>query len=335
MQNSLDTAQIGNTGLDVTRLGLGGAPLSALLFDVDEREAVATIKRGFELGVRYFDTAPYYGFGRSERRYSHALAEMHRDDFVISTKVGRVLDPADPNAPDDGFVPHELDAVFDFSRDGVLRSLEESLKRLHLDSIDIAFIHDPDRHYEQARDEAFPTLAELRSQGVVGAIGVGMNQWQMLAQFARECDLDCMLMAGRYTLIDRSALPELLPLCEDRGISVVLGGPYNRGVLASDLSNQTYDYTSPNAGNIPLPAEMLKLARRIKTVCDRHAVPLKAAALQFGLAHPAMAATIPGAVTPSEVEENVQMVAYPIPADLWAELKHEDLIPVDAPVPRP
>lgn len=335
MQNSLDTAQIGSTGLRVTGLGLGGAPLGALLFDVEESEAVATIKRGFELGVRYFDTAPYYGFGKSERRYSHALAEMLRDDFVISTKVGRVLDPADPNAPDDGLVPHELDAVFDFSRDGVLRSLDDSLKRLNLDSVDIAFIHDPDRHYEQARDEAFPTLAELRSQGVVKAIGAGMNQWQMLARFARECDLDCILLAGRYTLIDRSALAEFLPLCEDRDISVVLGGPYNRGVLASDLTNQTYGYTSPKAGDIQLPPEMLKLARRIKAICDRYAVPLKAVALQFGLAHPAVAATIPGAVTPSEVEENVRMIAYPIPTDLWAELKYENLIPADAPVPQP
>ena len=333
MANSLDTAEIGTTGLRVTRLGLGGAPLSSLNFYVEESDAVATISGAFQLGVRYFDTAPLYGFGKGERRYGHALAEVRRGDFVISTKIGRVLEPADPNAPDDTFVPHDLDAVFDFSRDGILRSLEESLKRLDLDRVDIALIHDPDHDQEQALQEAYPTLAELRSQGVVNAIGAGMNKWQILARFIRECDFDCVLMAGRYTLIDRSALPELLPLCEENGVSVILGGPYNRGVLASDLSEETYNYTPPDAGDVPLPSEMLDLARRIKVVCDRHAVPLKAAALQFGLAHPAVAATVPGAATPEEVEDNVRMVSYPIPAHLWAELKHEELIPADAPVP--
>ena len=333
MANSLATAEIGNTGLRVTRLGLGGAPLSSLQFYVEESDAVDTISNAFELGVRYFDTAPYYGFGKGERRYGHALAEMRRDDFVISTKVGRVLDPRDPNAPDDGFTPHELDAVFDFSRDGILRSLEESLKRLDLDRVDIALIHDPDHSYEQALGEAYPTLADLRSQGVIKAVGAGMNQWQMLSRFIRQCDFDCVLMAGRYTLMDRAALPELLPLCEERGVSVIIGGPYNRGVLATDLSDDSYVYTPPQAGELPVPSDMLDLARSIKVVCDRHDVPLKAAALQFGLAHPAVAATIPGAVTPDEVEENVRMVSHPIPPDLWAELKHEGLIPSDAPTP--
>ena len=332
MTSTVETAEIGSTGLRVSRLGLGGAPLSAFMYDVEESEAVATISRAFELGVRYFDTAPYYGFGRSERRYGKALAEARRDDFAISTKVGRALQPADPNTTDDGFVPHELDAVFDFSRDAVLRTLEGSLKRLHVDSVDIVYMHDPDQHYRQAVDEAYPALAELRSQGVIRAIGVGMNQWQMLSDFIRQCDLNCVLMAGRYTLIDQAALPVLLPLCEERGVSVVLGGPYNRGVLASDLSRESYNYTPPMGHDAPLPHRMLESARRIKAVCDSHSVPLKAAALQFGLGHPAVAATIPGASAQSEVEDNVRMATYPIPADLWAELKHEELIPAEAPV---
>ena len=330
----MDTAEIGSTGLRVTRLGLGGAPLAAHRVKVEEGVAVDTIRRALDLGVRYFDTSPLYGFGRSERRYGLALAGIPRDDFAISTKVGRVLDPADPSAPDDGLMPHELDAVFDFSRDGILRSLEESLERLKLDRVDIALMHDPDNDYQQAISEAYPALADLRSQGVVSAIGAGMNQWQMLARFANEGDFDCFLLAGRYTLIDQTALPELLPLCQRKGISILLGGPYNAGVLASDLSDRVaYDYTAASSTQAPVPPEMMARARRIMAVCDRHGVPLKAAALQFGLAHPAVAATVPGAVSRSEVEDNVEMAAYHIPADLWAELKHEKLIPAGAPLP--
>ena len=220
-------------------------------------------------------------------------------------------------------LPYEV--VFDFSRDGVLRSLEDSLRRLDMDRIDIALIHDPDDHHDQAISEAFPALAELRSQGVIGAIGAGMNEWEALARFAVEGDFDCFLLAGRYTLLDQSGLAELLPLCEQRGISVILGGPYNSGVLASDLSGSaTYFYAAT-------PPEVLLRAREIKTVCDRHEVPLKAAALQFGLAHPAVAATIPGAQSVAEVEENVAMVQLPIPGALWDELRGQHLIPAEAP----
>jgi D-threo-aldose 1-dehydrogenase len=205
--------------------------------------------------------------------------------------------------------------------------LEETLKRLGLDRIDIAFIHDPDDHHEQAINEAFPTLAELRSQGVISAIGAGMNQWEALADFARRGDFDCFLLAGRYTLLDQSGLDELLPLCEEKQISIMLGGPYNSGILASDLgAGTTYFYQET-------PKEVLDKARQIKTVCDRYQVPLKAAALQFGLAHPAVAATIPGARSPQEVEENIKMSSYPIPTDLWAELKSDGFLPEQAQVP--
>ena len=331
----LSTAEIGTTGLRVTRLGLGGAPLSAYREVAEKADAVATIGRAYELGVRYFDTAPLYGYGNSERRYGMALCGLPRDQFVLSTKVGRIIEPIERTPdPEAAAGYRSFDAVFDFSRDGVLRSLEDSLRRLGLDRVDVALIHDPENHYEQAIGEAFPTLAELRSQGVVKAIGAGVNQWQLPARLAREGEFDLFLLAGRYTLLDQSALDELLPLCVEKGISVTLGGPYNAGVLASDLARgKTYRYTTAQSTNAAVPPEMLDRARRIKAVCDRHGVPLRAAALQFGLAHPAVAATIPGAKSVAELEDNLRLAAFPVPSDLWDELRHEGLLPEEAPVP--
>ena len=340
--DSLETAEIGKTGLRVTRLGFGGATIGGTLIDVPQQEAVASVVRAVELGVTYFDTAPLYGHSKSEIYLGQGLSGVPREDFVLSTKVGRVLDPADENAvEDDTFVnPGPFVPVFDFSRDGVMRSLEESLQRLRLDRVDIALIHDPDEgesvvkksfgepvRYVEVLEQTYPTLADLRSEGVVKAIGVGINQWQALVRFAKDADFDCFLVAGRYTLLDHSALPELLPLCEQKGISVILGGPYNSGILASDLSPGTH-YFYTEAG-----ADVLERARKIKAVCDRHGVPLKAAALQFGLAHPAVAATIPGPRSAAEVDENFQMVEAPISLDLWAELRQERLIPDSAPTP--
>jgi len=220
-----------------------------------------------------------------------------------------------------------LAEVFDFSRDGVLRSLESSLQRLKLDRVDILLLHDPDTHYDQAMQEAYPTLRELRSQGVVEAIGAGMNQWEMLLRFAKEGDFDCFLLAGRYTLLEQGALPQFLSYCREKGISVIIGGPYNSGILASDLTEGAkYNYRDA-------PPEVLAKARRIKTICDQHGVPLKAAALQFVLAHPAVAAVIPGARTPQEVEENFRLLQHPIPAALWQDLKREGLLEATAPTP--
>ena len=331
----LSTAEIGTTGLRVTRLGLGGGPLSVHREVPEEADAVATIRRAYELGVRYFDTAPLYGYGNNEHRFGAALRGLPSDQFVLSTKVGRLIEPIertpDPQMPV-GY--RSFDAVFDFSRDGILRSLEDSLLRLNLDRVDIALIHDPENHYEQAIGEAFPALAELRSQGVVRAVGAGMNQWQVPAQLAREGDFDCFLLAGRYTLLDQSALDELLPLCLEKGISIILGGPYNGGVLASDLApGKTYLYATPQGGNTTMPQDMLDRARRIKAVCDRHDVPLRAATLQFGLAHPAVAATIPGAKSVDELEDNLRLAGLPVPSDLWSELRQEGLLPRAAPVP--
>ena len=324
----LHTAEIGSTGLRVTRLGLGGATLGRLAAPIEASAAVRTILHAHHLGIRYFDTAPFYGNGRSEVYFGEALPQISREQFTLSTKVGRLLKPVDepPNSQQSVQLPN-LEPVFDFSRDGVIRSLEESLRRLNLDSVEILFIHDPDEHYEQALEQAFPALADLRSQGVVRAIGAGINQWEMAARFAREADFDCFLLAGRYTLLDQTGLEELLPICEQKGISGILGGPYNSGILASDLSDAaTFDY-------IPAAPEILLKARRIKAVCDAHGVPLKAAALQFGLAHPAVASTIPGARSVPEVEENLEMASQPIPRALWQELRVEGLVHKDAPTP--
>ena len=322
----LDKDEIRNTGVHVTRVGMGGAPLAGLYTAVEAATAVETIRRAHELGIGYYDTAPLYGSGRSEMLFGDALETIPRGDYVLSTKVGRLLEPVAGQPESDQFVDlPSLEPTYDYSRDGVLRSIDESLARLRLDRVEIVMIHDPDDHFEQTMDEAFPALYDLRSQGVVGAIGAGMNQWEMLARFAREADPDCFLLAGRYTLLDQSSLDELLPICEEKDIGIVLGGPYNSGILASDLSDDTtFNY-------LPVPRDILEKARSIKEVCDRHAVPLKAAALQFGLAHPAVAATIPGARSIEELEENLRMAAHPIPADLWEELRAEGLIHPNAP----
>ncbi len=318
----METREIGATGLRVTALGFGGAPVGNDIADGDDDLAIATVQRADESGITYFDTAPIYGFGRSERRIGRALAGVPRDQFVISTKVGRLLEPRRG-----GSGSGEVEVVFDWTRDGVMRSFDESLKRLRMDRVDIALLHGPHDYYEEAIGEAYPVLADLRSQGVVTAIGAGMNEWETSARFAREADFDCILLAGRYTLLDQSALVEFLPLCVEKGISVILGGPYNSGILASDLSDEaTYQY-------VKAPSEILDRARRIGVVCDRHGVPLNAAALQFGLAHPAVASTIPGVRSPSEAEGNVRAASFPIPGALWEDLKGQGLLDEGAPVP--
>ena len=318
----METREIGGTGLHVTALGFGGAPVGNDIADGEEDLAIATVQRSYESGTRFFDTAPIYGLGKSERRIGRALAGIPRDQFVICTKVGRLLQTRSGSSR-----PAEPDIVFDWSRDGVMRSLDESLGRLGMDRVDIALLHGPDDYYDVAIGEAYPVLAELRSQGVVTAIGAGMNEWEMSARFAREADFDCILLAGRYTLLDQSALAEFMPLCEEKGVSVILGGPYNSGILASDLSTKAmYQY-------VKAPSEILGRARRIGSVCDRYEVPLNAAALQFGLAHPAVASTIPGARSPAEVEDNARAVSHPVPDALWEDLKDEGLLDQIAPVP--
>ena len=322
----LNKTEIGHRQLRVTRLGFGGAPIGGDRAEVSEEDAISSIRHALELGITYFDTAPLYGHGKSERFYGLSLSQVPRESFVLSTKVGRVLENTDRSPDDEVYVNlPEVQVKFDYSRDGILRSIEDSLQRLKLDKVDIALVHDPDDHYEEVLKEALPTLYDLRSEGVITAIGAGMNHWEMMADFAREADCDCFLLAGRYTLLDYSALHEFLPLCEAKGISVILGGPFNSGIWASDLRSPT-TYFYQNA-----PENIIEKANRIKDICDLYSVNLKAAALQFGLMHPAVVSTIPGARTSSEVIENINMIGVNIPSGVWDDLKSENLIPPNAP----
>ena len=332
--------QLGQTPAVVTRLGLGGASLGGLFAAVDDTEADATIGRAWQIGVRYFDTAPLYGYGSSERRMGRVLRERPRDEFVLSTKVGRLIRPEGEVGSDADVDRQEFDGrenafyvdtgpvrpVFDYSRDGVIRSIEASLERLGLDRIDVAFIHDPDDHWEAAIDGAYPALARLRESGVVSAIGAGMNQSAMLARFAREGDFDVFMLAGRYTLLDQEAFPELLPLCEERGIAVIVGGVMNSGILADPTPGSRFNY-------VPAGEDRLRRAQRLAAICARHGVPLKAAAVQFPLAHPAVASLVAGVRRVDHLDEYPALFALPIPPGLWAELRSEQLIPPDAPTP--
>ena len=330
--NPIEKVKIGRTELKVTPLGFGGVPLGGLYKDVSEDGADATVRRVLELGINYFDTAPIYGFGKSEIRLGRVLARANRDAMVVATKVGYTLVPEDGGS--DPKVFHRFDNVpplrpiFDYSYDGIMKTFEGSLQRLNLSRIDILNIHDADHHWEDAIGIAYPALHKLRSEGVVRAIGVGMNQAEMLARFAREGDFDCLLLAGRYTLIDHTGLRELLPLCEQKRISVIIGGPYNSGILATGVrSDATYNY-------VQAPPDVLERVAAIEAVCARHNVPLKAAALQFPMAHPAVAAIIPGARSAAEVEENFRMMSVPMPDDFWKELRYLNLLPPEGPVPR-
>jgi D-threo-aldose 1-dehydrogenase len=331
---------LGRTGLGVTRLGFGAAAIGGLFSAVSDADAIAMVDRAWDLGIRTFDMAPLYGYGAAERRVGSALAGRPRDEYVLSTKVGRLVRPADaiPVGADidrqaiDGredayYVRSEpVRLVFDYTADGIRRSIHESLERLRLDRIDIALIHDPDEHWQAAIGEAYPALARLREEGTIRAVGAGMNQSAMLARFAREGDFDVFLVAGRYTLLDQEALGELLPLCLEKGIGVLIGGAMNSGVLADPRPGSHFNY-------LDAPPAVIEHARRLAAVCARHAVPLRAAATQFPLAHPAVASLIAGARRIEHLDEYPGLMREPIPAALWEDLRAEGLIPTEAPVP--
>ncbi|KAA2266610.1 aldo/keto reductase [Solihabitans fulvus] len=317
----------------VSRLGLGTSPLGNLYTEVTDREARAVVDAAWEAGIRIFDTAPHYGLGLSERRLGAALKDRPREEFVVSTKVGRLLVPNPDGAGrlDDGdsfAVPAIWRREWDFSADGVRRSLESSLDRLGLDRVDVVYLHDPDDHWEQAAGEAIPLLAELREQGVIGSIGAGMNQWQMLAKFVCESDVDSVLLAGRYTLLEQSALAELLPLCAERGVDVLAAGLFNSGLLARHEvpDDAHYDYRTA-------PADVVDRARRIAAVCARHDTTLPAAALWFPFGHPAVTGALIGARTAAELRANVAAFAAPPPPGLWADLRDEGLLEAGVPTP--
>jgi D-threo-aldose 1-dehydrogenase len=339
---TLKRRKVGKTKLEITEIGLGGAPMGGFRANIPDAEAVKLTDAAYDAGVRYFDTSPFYGYGRSELRMGAALREKPRESYLLSTKIGRILHAMKPGEqpPADfrdgglpGFAP-----VFDYTYDGVMRSLEHSHHRLGIARIDIVLVHDVDfwtikdrtildQRFKTVMDSGFKALDELRKAGVIGAIGVGINEADTSLRFIQAGDFDCMLLAGRYTLLEQGALAEFLPECEKRHVSVILGGPYNSGILAGTVKpGATHDY-------VAAPAALIDKAQKIEAVCKRHGVELGAAAMQFPLAHPALCSVIPGALSVAEVEQNVARIGAKIPADLWAELKREKLIEPAAPVP--
>jgi len=328
---------LGQTGLALSGLGLGGAPLGNLYQSVDADAAQQVVVAAYERGIRYFDTAPLYGSGLSETRMGQALRAMPRQDYVLSSKAGWLLED-DASVQQDGpyvGLPGRRKHC-DYSRDGVLRSLEASLRRLGLDRIDIVYIHDLDtachgpdlpQRFREAMDGAWPALADLRRQGVIGAVGLGVNEWQVCEQALQHADMDCFLLAGRYSLLDQSALASFLPTCQQRGIGVVIGGPYNSGILATGpVEGAYYDY-------VPATPAVLQRAGELETVCCRHGVPLAAAAIQFPAFHPAVISVVPGARTAGEMELNMKLYEQAIPAALWSDFKAAGLLGADVPVP--
>ena len=305
------------------RLGLGCAQLGNLYRAMTDETATAIVETAWLTGVRYFDTAPHYGLGLSERRLGAVLRDRPRDEYVLSTKVGRLLEenPAYAGERDtDGFdVPATLVRRRDYSRDGVLRSLESSMDRLGTDRIDIAFVHDAEDHVEEALSGAIPALIELRDQGVLRGIGLGMNFDRVLAEFVRRSDVDTVMIAGRYTLLEQPALDELLPLCEERGVKVMAAGVFNSGILATPTPGATYNYKAA-------PADLVAKAQRIADVCTSFGVDLPTAAIAMPARHPAVEAVVLGASSVRQVESNAARAATAIPAELWQSLTEQGLL---------
>lgn len=333
--------RLGNGGLTFTELGFGSAPIGNLYRAISDDDAHAILEAAWEGGVRYFDTAPLYGLGLSETRLNRFLRTKPRDSYVLSTKIGRILKRATPDTRD-GFgkwfdVPSRNE-VYDFTYDGVMRSVEFSLERLGIDRIDILFAHDLDifnhgsqealdaKIAELMNDGGYKALTEMREQGVIKAFGGGVNEWQPCQTLAEQGDFDLFLLAGRYTLLEQEALQSFLPLAESRGIGLVIGGPYNSGILA----------TGPKPGAFfnydPAPQEILDRVAKIEAVCERHGVRMVDAAFQFPLLHPTTVSVIPGGQGQSEMQSNLAAAKADIPAALWADLKHEGLMHPDAPV---
>jgi len=345
---------LGRKGPRVTRLALGTNPVSGLRDQVSYADAAAVVQAAWDAGVRFFDVAPLYGFGFAERIVGEVLRQYPRDSYVITTKVGRLIKDSGPPEREDRTILYQGQqryktsgperVYFDFSYDGVMRSVEESQERTGIERFEMLFTHDPEEFMTEAADGAYRALDELRSSGQTDAIGIGANLCATHLELLRHGQYDVILLAGRYTLLDQSALTELLPLCEQRDIAVLPGGVYNSGILAHpDPASMANIDRSPEAmatwkGNTtfnydPAGPEVIDRAAAIKAVCDRHAVPLKTAALHFPLHHPTVASVCVGARTPSQAMANDEALRLPVPDDLWQELKHERLLPKDAPTP--
>jgi D-threo-aldose 1-dehydrogenase len=339
---ALKTRKLGRTNVGLTELGLGTAPLGDLFDRLEDDGAAAVIQCAWGGGVRYFDTSPWYGRGQAEHRVGRALYRKPRSDFVISTKVGRLLRrPLKPGPFDRGIWNGglEFEIVFDYGYDAVMRSFEDSLQRLGLNSIDLLLIHDLDTWYHKppVKLDAYISqlflggwraLDELRAQGIIKGIGAGLNTVGAIPRFLDLFDIDFFLLAMRYTLLEQDVLESEFPRCAERGVGVIIGGGYNSGILATGaVPGAMYNYE-------PAGPEILERVKKIDGVCARHRTPLPAAALQFPFGHPIVASIIPGAISSAQVEQNLAAFHHPIPAELWAELKHEKLIRADAPTPK-
>jgi D-threo-aldose 1-dehydrogenase len=330
--------KFGRSGLEVTALGFGALQVGNFFHAVSDAESDDMFRTAWDAGVRYFDTAPYYGHGLSELRTGHGLRTMERDSYVLSSKVGRMLTPA--RRADIDFPPW-VDAApfkfhYDYSYDGTMRSVEDSLQRLALERIDICFIHDIDvftrgedqpEVFEQAMDGCWRALEGLRSQEVIKAIGVGVNEWQVCHAALKRHDFDCFLLAGRYTLLEQEPLDEFLPLCRERGAAVAVGGGFNSGILATGAKpGAKYNYA-------PAPEHIMKRVAEFERICLEFDVPLPAAALQFVVAHPAIPTFISGTRTTAQLKQNLAWFAQPIPTPFWQTLKARGLLREDAPTP--
>lgn len=327
--------------MQLTQLGFGGAPLGNLYRKIEDSDAQATLDAAWDAGIRYFDTAPQYGLGRSEMRFSEALKRFDNDALTLSTKVGRVLHDCPPEdvTPEAFIDVPQKRIAFDFTYEGIMRSHEDSIARLKSDRIDMLFLHDLDAGtVDQAFEEnnlrqlfsqgGYRALSELRDGGQVSAIGAGVNAWQICERLLGEADFDGFLLAGRYTLLEQDPLDSFLPLCIERDVGIILGGPYNSGILATGaIDGARYDYA-------PAPEAIRQRVQKLSTVCAAHDTPLIAAALQFPLGHAAVKTVIPGASTPDEVRQNVAIFQTPVPQALWSDLKAEGLMRADAPTPK-
>ena len=335
--SSFKKNQIGNTELAIDALGFGCAPLGNLYHEVSDEEATDILTTALANDFRYFDTAPHYGQGLSERRVGDALRGS--SDYVLSTKVGRLLRPAGYAAKRHGFIsPMPFDIEYDYSYDGVMRSFEDSLQRLGLDRIDILFMHDigPETHGDDderlfpiAMDGGYLAMDELRRSGRVSAIGLGVNEYEVCERALEHGDWDCFLLAGRYTLLEQESLNTFLPKCIDRNCSIVVGGAYNSGILATGVSGKgpsNYNY-------VPAPDDVVRKVAAIEGLCTEFSIPLAAAALQFPLAHPAIASVIPGIGNVRRIDQTLNLFATKIPDEFWSALSEQGLIRVDAPTP--
>ncbi len=335
---TLAKRRFGRIDLEVTNFAFGTAPIGNIFRPIDEQTSDAMIQAAWDGGVRFYDTAPMYGHGLAELRTGHSLRWKNRDDFVLSSKVGRVLKPKRRSeidfSPWNNAAPNEM--IFDYSYDGTMRAFEDSLQRLALERMDICFIHDIDvftrgadqpEVFRQAMDGAWKALSQLRDEGVVKAIGVGVNEWEVCHEALKQRDFDCFLLAGRYTLLEQESLDAFLPLCQERNAAVIIGGGFNSGILATGaIDGAKYNYA-------PAPAPIMEKVRGIEAVCKEYDVPLPAAAMQFVVAHPAIPAFVAGTRTVEQLNKNLEWFSHPIPTDFWSELKRKGLLREDAPTP--